>query len=71
MFELRGERVRHGYTSEDMARMIGVSKQAYSQKERGLRKFTDEEKVKLVKLLELSYWQYNEIFYNGKLPWTI
>ena len=71
MFELKGERVRHGYTSQELGRMIGVSKQSYGQKERGIRKFTDDEKVKLVSLLGLSYHQFNEIFFDGKLPWTI
>ena len=69
--ELRGARAKYGYSGVEMGRRLGVSKQTYFLKENGIRHFTDEEKMKLVSELELTFDQFNTIFYKGGLPWTI
>ena len=69
--ELRGARAKYGYTKEEMGRRLGIAKQTYHMKENGVRTFTDEEKLKLIKELDLSFDQFNAIFFKGALPWTM
>ena len=66
--ELEFARKRKNKSRADMAAAIGKSEAAYSKKERGDFRFTDEEKVILTKELDLTGEQFNAIFFDGKLP---
>ena len=44
-------RVMLGKTQQDMADMFGISKQAYSAKERGVSRFSDEEMITIKNML--------------------
>ncbi len=65
--ELKALRVFRGFTLQEMAEKIGRSSAAYSHKESGSAAFSDEEKVILVNELEMSFEQFNNIFFDGKL----
>ncbi|NYS48533.1 transcriptional regulator [Streptococcus danieliae] len=47
MSKLRGYRVMLGHTQTDMGKILGITKQAYSNKETGKNQFNDREKVKI------------------------
>ena len=68
-YELKAARVRLGYTAQAVADYLGVVRQTYVAKERGIRSFSDKEKLMLTDLLKLTYDQFNLIFYNGELPY--
>lgn len=66
--EIKGARARLGLTQKDMAGKLGISAQSYAKKETGVTKFTDPEKIIVCEALGLSLVQFNDIFYDGKLP---
>ncbi len=66
--EIKGARARLGLTQKDMAGKLGISAQSYAKKESGDTKFTDPEKLIVCEALGLSLVQFNDIFYDGKLP---
>lgn len=45
MNKIKGFRVMLGFKQEDVAKHFGITKQAYSKKERGLTPFSDKEKI--------------------------
>ena len=47
-------REEKGYTQKRIAEILGISQQAYSKKEKGLRGFTVEELLILEEVLEAS-----------------
>lgn len=69
-YELKASRVLLGLKQSDVAQQLGITAQNYAQKEKGERKFNDDEKVKLVQILNLSFDQFNRVFYKGKLPYA-
>ncbi len=66
--EIKGARARLGLTQKDMAGKLGISTQSYAKKESGDTRFTDPEKLIVCEALGLSLVQFNDIFYDGKLP---
>ena len=66
--EIKGARARLGFKQQYMADQLGISLPSYRKKENGDIRFSDEEKVKLAKLLELSPKQLNDYLYDGMLP---
>lgn len=66
--EIKGARTRLGYKTSYMADILGISDDSYRKKERGIVKFSDEEKVIVARTLEFSFQQFNEYFFDGKLP---
>ncbi len=60
--ELEYARKRKGKSKEDMAAAIGKSVISYSKKERGDINFNDDEKLVIVKELDLTPEQFNTIF---------
>lgn len=58
------------YTQTDMAKLFGISLQAYSRKERGINAFNDNEKIMIKKLLTPHFPEvtYEELFFNEKVP---
>ena len=65
---IKSARTELGYTQAYMANVLGICVDSYSKKERGKTAFSDEEKLLLVRTLNLSIQQFNKIFYNGELP---
>lgn len=66
--EIKGARARLGYTQQFMADQLEMNYHSYRKKESGVVQFTDDEKIKVARLLGLSAVQLNEFFYDGKLP---
>ena len=66
--EIKGARTRLGYKQKFVAEQLGMSVSSYQKKESGSVKFSDEEKIKLAALLELSLTQTNDYLYDGLLP---
>ena len=66
--KLKVKRVDTGYTQQQAADFIGKSIGSYNKKEKGIVKFTDDEKAKLAELLEMTDEEYLDIFLDGQLP---
>ena len=49
--KVKGYRVMLGKTQQDMANLFGITKQAYSAKERGVSRFSDNEKIAIKNML--------------------
>lgn len=67
---IRGYRIMMNLTQEEMAKKLNVSRQAYSEKERGNIPFNDVEKVKIKNIFreideEITI---DKIFFNQKWP---
>ena len=65
--ELKKLRKLRRITQNDMAKVIGKTAQMYAIKE-NKNGFTDTEKLLLTAHLDLTFDQFNRIFYDGKLP---
>lgn len=48
-------RIIKGFTQNELSKLIGITQQTYSKKERGERSFTLDEVKKLKKILNISY----------------
>lgn len=66
--ELEYARKKKGKSKEEMAAAIGKTVISYSKKERGDINFNDDEKLVIVKELDLTPEQVNTIFFDGSLP---
>ena len=66
--EIKGARARLGYKQKFMAEQLGIPVSSYCNKENGIVKFTDAEKMKVGNLLRLSPDQINDFLYDGLLP---
>lgn len=66
--EIKGARTRLGFTQQYMADQLCISLPSYRKKESGTIRFSDEEKVKIAEVLELSPKQLNDYLYDGILP---
>lgn len=65
-YMLAGYRTMLGCTQEDLANIIGISKQSYNQKELGKTRFSDEEK-KIIKNYISDYFpdiSYEILFFS-------
>ena len=69
--ELKGERVRHGFTQKMMATNLEISPSSYANKENGKLEFTDSEKLKIAEMFAFSYRKVNDVFFDGKLPYDM
>lgn len=49
--KIKGYRYMLGLSQQEMALKLGISKETYIKRERGVVKFKDEEKIKFKKLL--------------------
>ena len=65
--ELEYARKRKNKTKADMAAAIGKSVVSYAKKERGDVKFSDEEKIIVARVLDLTSEQVNSIFFDSSL----
>lgn len=65
---IRGARCSRKYSQRQMADALGISTASYQKREAGVTPFSDEEKVAIAKIFDLSMDQINEIFFDGNLP---
>ncbi len=65
--KLMAKRVEKGLTIQDMANILGISKNAYWFKEKGRTSFKREELKKVIKTLNLSKDDFIEIFFDDLL----
>lgn len=65
--ELRALRILRGLTVKDMGEALGKAPSSYSQKERGINSFQDDEKIIIAKVLGMTVQQFNDVFFDGKL----
>ena len=67
--ELKFERLKKGFTSEDMMQALGLRKRdQYLRRENGDSKFSPDEIAAATNKLEFSLEKMNDIFFDGKLP---
>ena len=66
--ELEYARKKKGKSKEEMAAAIGKTVISYSKKDRGDINFNDDEKLIIVRELDLTPEQFNAIFFDGSLP---
>ena len=64
--KLKGYRVMLGKSQDEMAKMFGITKQAYSAKERGISRFTDNEMITIKEMLKPIFPEItiDEIFFS-------
>ena len=63
--KLRKLRIKHGFTQDDMANKLGYnSKSTYNMKEKGTRKITVEEALKISKIFNKTI---EEIFFDNEV----
>lgn len=65
--KLKGKRVSLGLTQTDCAKMIEKTTDSYAKKERGEFLFTLAEIAALTKGLNLSFDEFNDIFFGSQL----
>lgn len=63
LVKLKGKRVEHGYSQHELAKLLGISTNAYNLKETGKREFRMSE---IDLLLELLDCKYEDIFLQKK-----
>ena len=67
--ELKAERIRLGYSGDDMKDLLGLkSKDTYYKKEQGVSRFTPDQIVIVSNALRLTPEKISLIFFDGKLP---
>lgn len=66
--EIKGARTRLGYSQRYMSERLGIHYENYRKKERGVVKFTEDEKFAMGEILELSLEQLNDFLFDGKIP---
>lgn len=66
--ELKGLRISKGKTQTDMAIAIEKSTDSYAKKERGEVLFSPEEMAIVAIVLEMTFEQFNYIFFENNLP---
>lgn len=65
---LREARKHIGYTVQEMADAMEMSLATYKQRENGSKRCSLDECRAISELLELSLQDFNDIFFNGSLP---
>lgn len=66
--EIKGARARLGYTQQFMADQLDINYHSYRKKESGAVRFTEDEKIRVARLLKLTPTQMNDFLFDGKLP---
>ena len=64
---LKAIRKRAGMTQPEVAKSIGISSAAYHKKETGKSDFNDSEKLALYDLFKMTFEEFDEILYGGRL----
>ncbi len=66
--EIKGARTRLGLSQKYMAEQLNINEQSYGKKERGIVRFTDQEKVIVARVLGFTAGQVNDYFFDGMMP---
>lgn len=66
--ELRAQRVKLGISAKHMADLLGICEDLYRKRETGKIPFRLSETIIVFYELQLTLKQFNDIFYDGKLP---
>lgn len=67
--KLKAKRVEMNVRQRDLAEKIGVTEKSMCQKECSARnRFKAEEMLAIARILNLSYAEFNDIFFDGDLP---
>ncbi|WP_188205381.1 helix-turn-helix transcriptional regulator [Desemzia incerta] len=66
---VKGYRILTGYTQQDLADLFGITKQAVSQKERGVTRFSEKEMIVIRDLVRevIPNATIDDIFFNKKV----
>lgn len=65
---LKAKRVEHNVKQKDLAAVLGITEKAMCQKECSeVNKFKAEEMVEIVKALNLSFPEFDAIFFDHEL----
>lgn len=65
---LKAKRVEKNLLQKDLAKALGITEKAMCQKEcSAVNKFRADEMLILVKMLDLSYREFDAIFFDNKL----
>lgn len=67
-FPLKKARERAGYSEEEVATKLGIPVSGYKYREKGRVPVTLVECAQLTKLFELSFDEFNDIFFRSALP---
>lgn len=67
---LKAARVRCCMTRADVASIIEKTSDAYAKKERGVILFTLAEVAKITEALNLTFEEFNDIFFDSKLQFS-
>lgn len=67
-FPLKKARERAGYSEEEVATKLGIPVSGYKDREKGRVPVTLVECAQLTKLFELSFDEFNDIFFRSALP---
>ena len=67
-FPLKKARERIGYSEEEVANKLGIPVSGYKDREKGRVPVTLVECAQLTKLFELSFDEFNDIFFRSALP---
>lgn len=69
---LKAKRVEHGLMQKDLAEALGISEKSMCQKECSKRnKFKADEMIILIKVLDLSFTEFDAIFFERDLTKTL
>lgn len=67
--EIKIARQRLGLSQEYVSKALGIRNPGtYQKKESGRVRFTDEEKIALAEVLQLTLEQFNDYLFDGRLP---
>ena len=66
--KLRGKRAELGFTQNDCGNAIGKTGSSYSRRENGETEFTPDEICSFTIEAKLSFDEFNDIFFDGRLP---
>ena len=69
--ELIVARTRKRKSRKDMAALLGKTSSSYAQKECGKTPFSVEEVALISVDLDLTFEQFNTIFFDGRLPFGV
>ena len=66
--KIKARRCLLGLTQRDAAERLGITASSYGCKEIGKYSFNDDENVKMKTILGFNHDEWNDLFYDGKLP---
>ena len=69
---LKAKRVQHGLRQKDLAAALGITEKSMCHKECSRNnKFRAGEMLTLAKVLDMTFAEFNDIFFDSDLPFVI